>query len=108
MSERPSRLLSVAAALVLAAIVVVVLGVDATAEMPVSADRFVVLIAAGVGGGALFLTAALLGAVQVHTALVRKRRAARAELHAALRALADTAQPVGEAPDPAEGWEAAS
>jgi hypothetical protein len=73
-------LLGAAAALAVGGVVSIVLGLDAAAEMPVSADRISVLLGTGLGGLALLLTAAGLVAVEGLSRVQRMRAAMRQEL----------------------------
>lgn len=85
MRRRSQALLPTAVALAVAAMVVIVLGVDAAAEMPVSANRLVVLIAAALGGVFLFGNAALFVALHVQDMVFARRAEVREELRQALR-----------------------
>lgn len=78
------RLLVAAGALAVAGVVVVLLGLDAAAEMPLNANRFSALLGTGLGGLALLLTAAGLVAADGQRRLAQRRAALRAELFEAL------------------------
>jgi hypothetical protein len=90
---KPPRLLIGAAILVVGGIVCVLLGLDAAAEMPLTADRFSVLLGAGLGGLALILTGAGLVAVDGQRRLAQRRAQAQQELYEALGELAAPPQP---------------
>jgi uncharacterized membrane protein YedE/YeeE len=94
---RPRALLVIATGLVLVGIVAVLLGLDAAAEAPPDAYRYAVLIGSAGASLVLFFTAAAFVAVDYQRRAAALRAAARADLDAALLALAGTVEGVQQA-----------
>lgn len=102
----PAPLFVIAAALLAAAGLAMLLGLDAAAEKPASADRFAVLLGAGLGTGALSLAATTFFLVEVQRRLAVRRLKAVQALHDVIEELAEavlsSAAPEVEDPVPVQ------
>lgn len=99
---RPSPLFVIAGLLLAAAALAMLLGLDAAAEKRASADRFAVLLGAGLGTAALTLAAVTFFLVEVQRRMAARRMKAVQALHEVIEELAEAvvARAAPEVEDP--------